>query len=129
MRKMRLPKMSEQDLQNISKSLTLLIWRNTDTVENLHVQNAKMDDNVMKELNKSVHNEIYTLLKYAFSEDPLDRSTVLDMINEYYICNPDWDAAEENKDFKELKEHYKQVPTSLTYSIANENNRGNRDEK
>lgn len=85
--------MDERTLQALSKSLTLLIFRNG-SVETLHADGACLDDDTMAKLNRDVNNRIYTLLTVWFNgtdeeTDRLERS--LNFLAKYYGQN--WDQA------------------------------------
>ncbi len=58
--------MDERTLQELSKALTHLVFRNG-TVENLHSEDACLDDETMKKLNIDVNNRIYTVLDIWFN--------------------------------------------------------------
>lgn len=65
----------EAELQELSRGLTHLIFRNARLVEELHVKQMAMDDEVMKILNIEINNRIYTLLTillYGTEEERLD---------------------------------------------------------
>ena len=89
--------MDEEVLQDISRALTHLVYRNT-IVEDMHAQGAIMDDKTMKIINKEVNNRIYTLLKWYLSGSEEDREAVKMMV--CFASNygrGTWDKAEELK--------------------------------
>jgi len=84
----------DESLQNLSRALTHLIFRNT-VVEDLHAEGAVLNDETMKIINKEVNNRIYTLLKKYTSGTDEDRAriTELVMFSSMFGKNT-WDAAE-----------------------------------
>lgn len=89
--------MNEETLQDISRALTHLVYRNT-IVEDLHAQGAILDDEAMKIINKEVNNRIYTLLKWYLSESEEDRKIVEGLVCFSSIYGRGtWDRAEELK--------------------------------
>lgn len=85
--------MDEALLQQISKSLTHLVFRNT-VVEDLHAKEAVLNDETMKILNKEVNNRIYTLLKWYTSGREEDRKAVSELISFSALYGSGWDPAE-----------------------------------
>ena len=52
----------EDELQDVSRGLTHLIFRNLRIVEEIHAEGIPLDDEVMKALNIEINNRRYTLL-------------------------------------------------------------------
>lgn len=87
--------MKEEQLQNLSRALTHLVYRNT-LVEDLHAMDAKLDDATMKLINKEVNNRIYTLLKWYTSENETEQKQVEDLVAFSSLYGKgSWDLAEE----------------------------------
>ena len=76
------------DNKLIARGLTHLIWRNG-AVENYHMTEAPLTDEVMEVLNKDIYNRIYSLLCMD-PEKVVQMATLTGMI---YGC--DWDSPEE----------------------------------
>ena len=85
--------MDEQTLQALSRALTHFVFRNG-IVENLHAENAYLDDVTMKKMNIDIHNRIYTVLTVWFNgtEEEVERlEHTLNLLARYYGQN--WDSA------------------------------------
>lgn len=54
--------MSEEELQNISRALTHMLFRNVPLVEKIHAKRLVIDQELMKRLNIEINNRIYSLL-------------------------------------------------------------------
>lgn len=52
----------EAELQALSRGLTHLIFRNVQLVEEIHVKQTPINDEIMKILNIEINNRIYSLL-------------------------------------------------------------------
>ena len=87
--------MDERELQEFSRSLTHLIFRNSSVVEKYHEIKAPLDNAVMKDLNKEIHSRIYTLLKWVTSED-VEKNIIADeLFRLSAIYGKEWDDAVE----------------------------------
>ena len=65
----------EAELQSLSRGLTHLIFRNVQLVEEIHVKQMPIDDEIMKMLNIEINNRIYSLLStwlYGTEEERLE---------------------------------------------------------
>ena len=65
----------EAEIQALSRGLIHLIFRNVQLVEETHVKQMPLDDEVMKMLNIEINNRIYTLLStwlYGAEEERLE---------------------------------------------------------
>ena len=85
--------MDERILQELSKALTLLVFRNG-AVESLHAMGACLDDDTMEKLNRDVNNRIYTVLAVLFNgtdEDITRLERTMNFLARYYGHN--WDPA------------------------------------
>lgn len=60
--------MMEEKLQNTSRALTHLVFRNG-IVGKLHSEGKCLDDETMKLLNKDINNRLYTYLSACFGDD------------------------------------------------------------
>lgn len=58
--------MSEEELQNISRALTHMLFRNVPLVEEIHTKRLVIDQELMKRLNIEINNRIYSLLYIWF---------------------------------------------------------------
>lgn len=58
--------MSEEELQNISRALTHMLFRNVPLVEEIHTKRLFIDQELMKRLNLEINNRIYSLLYIWF---------------------------------------------------------------
>lgn len=58
--------MSEEELQNISRALTHMLFRNVPLVEEIHAKRLVIDQELMKRLNIEINNRIYSLLYIWF---------------------------------------------------------------
>lgn len=85
--------MDEKELQDFSRSLTHLIFRNSSIVEDYHEKKAPLDNAVMKDLNKEIHSRIYTLLKWMSSDDEEKNIIADELIRLSAIYGKDWDDA------------------------------------
>ncbi len=54
--------MSEDELQNLSRALTHMLFRNVPLVEEIHTKRLIIDQELMKRLNIEINNRIYSLL-------------------------------------------------------------------
>lgn len=87
----------EERLQDVSRALTHLVFRNT-IVEDLHAEGAKLDDKTMKIINKEVNNRIYTLIKWYISDSENERALVKYLVELSTIYGKNtWDKAEQLK--------------------------------
>lgn len=71
--------MNDEILQDVSRALTHLVFRNT-IVEDLHAEGAVLDDNTMEIINKEVNNRIYTLLNWYTSNSEEERQLVTELV-------------------------------------------------
>lgn len=86
--------MNEELLQDVSRALTHLVYRNS-VVEDLHAAGAVLDDPTMKIINKEVNNRIYTLLKWYTSDSEEDRERVAQLVAFSSLFGKGtWDPAE-----------------------------------
>ena len=86
--------MNEEILQNMSRALTHLVFRNG-IVEKLHSEGRCLDNDTMKILNKDINNRMYTYLFARFAGDEIELEKLDKTINyltKYY--GKDWDKAE-----------------------------------
>ena len=60
--------MMEEKLQNTSRALTHLVFRNA-IVEKLHSEGKCLDDETMKLFDKDINNRLYTYLSACFGDD------------------------------------------------------------
>ena len=58
--------MSEEELQNISRALTHMLFRNVPLVEEIHTKRLVIVRELMKRLNIEINNRIYSLLNIWF---------------------------------------------------------------
>ncbi len=58
--------MTEEELQNISRALTHMLFRNVPLVEEIHTKQLVIDQELMKRLNIEINNRIYSLLYIWF---------------------------------------------------------------
>ena len=58
--------MSEDELQNLSRALTHMLFRNVPLVEEIHAKRMVIEQNLMKRLNIEINNRIYSLLYIWF---------------------------------------------------------------
>lgn len=87
--------MDEERLQDVSRALTHLVFRNT-IVEDLHADGAKLDDKTMKIINKEVNNRIYTLLKWYTSGSEIEKNLVKNLVEISTLFGKNiWDKAEQ----------------------------------
>lgn len=63
--------MNEEILQNMSRALTHLVFRNG-IVEKLHSEGRCLDNETMKILNKDINNRMYTYLSACFAGDEIE---------------------------------------------------------
>ena len=65
--------MKEEQLQDISRALTHMLFRNVPLVEEIHTKQLFIDQNMMKKLNIEINNRIYSMLYIWFygSEDEI----------------------------------------------------------
>ncbi|MBQ2901553.1 MAG: hypothetical protein IJE49_06865 [Agathobacter sp.] len=65
--------MKEEDLQDISRALTHMLFRNVPLVEEIHAKQLIIDEEMMKNLNIEINNRIYSMLYIWFygSEDEI----------------------------------------------------------
>ena len=63
----------EEDLQDISRALTHMLFRNVPLVEESHAKQLIIDEEMMKNLNIEINNRIYSMLYIWFygSEDEI----------------------------------------------------------
>ena len=63
----------EEDLQDISRALTHMLFRNVPLVEEIHAKQLIIDEEMMKNLNIEINNRIYSMLYIWFygSEDEI----------------------------------------------------------
>ena len=86
--------MNEEILQNMSRALTHLVFRNG-IVEKLHSEGRCLDNDTMKILNKDINNRMYTYLSACFGGDEIELEKLdktLNYLAKYY--GKDWDKAE-----------------------------------
>lgn len=84
----------ETELQELSRGLTHLIFRNVRLVEEIHAMQMPIDDEIMKMLNIEINNRIYTLLATWIYGKEEERAELLRHIrfNSFYGCGT-WDKA------------------------------------
>ena len=58
--------MSEDELQNLSRALTHMLFRNVPLVEEIHAKRMVIEQILMKRLNIEINNRIYSLLYIWF---------------------------------------------------------------
>lgn len=63
--------MNEERLQNMSRALAHLVFRNG-IVEELHSEGRCLDNETMKILNKDINNRMYTYLSACFGGDEIE---------------------------------------------------------
>ena len=56
----------EEELQDISRALTHMLFRNVPIVEEIHVRQLVIDQKTMKNLNIEINNRIYSMLYIWF---------------------------------------------------------------
>ena len=79
--------MNEEILQNMSRALTHLVFRNG-IVEKLHSEGRCLDNETMKILNKDINNRMYTYLSACFAGDEIElEKLVRCLIHIYYFQN------------------------------------------
>ena len=63
----------EKELQDISRALTHMLFRNVPLVEEIHTKQLVIDQETMKNLNIEINNRIYSMLYVWFlgSEDEI----------------------------------------------------------
>lgn len=86
--------MDEHTLQDLSKALTLLIFRNS-VIEDLHTGGRCLHDAEMLLLNRDINNRFYTLLTVWFNGTHTEKDRLahtLDFLARHY--GNDWDRAE-----------------------------------
>lgn len=74
--KNKLPKLTEDQLYDYAKGLAGMVFRNG-VVEDLHAQNAELDDDAMNIINHDVCNRLYAIIKMLTSGD-LKQLKILD---------------------------------------------------
>lgn len=81
-------------MQDVSRGLTHLIFRNLRIVEEIHAEGIPLDDEVMKALNIEINNRIYTLLSIWLygSEEEFNELLKTIKFNSFYGSGS-WDAA------------------------------------
>ena len=56
----------EEEIQDISRALTHMLFRNVPLVEEIHTKQLVIDQETMKKLNIEINNRIYSLLYIWF---------------------------------------------------------------
>ena len=69
--------MTEQELQDISRALTHMIFRNTDVVETMHANEEVLNQDNMKKVNIEINNRIYSILNILFRGTEEERERLI----------------------------------------------------
>ena len=95
--------MTEEGLQNLSRALTHMIFRNG-IVEKFHAKEAPLTQDVMKAINKDVNNRIYAILKLRFNSiQKEDRELYAAWLALALDYGSSWDKAEMPEEIEELR--------------------------
>lgn len=67
--------LKEEELQDIFRALTHMLFRNVPLVEEIHAKQLVIDQNMMKNLNTEINHRIYSMLYIWFygSEEEIQR--------------------------------------------------------
>lgn len=85
--------LTEEQLQELSKALTHLVYRHS-AIEDYHAEQKPLDEDAMKTINKDVNNRIYTLLKLYTSDNEKDVTLAENLIKFNTLFGKNWDKAE-----------------------------------